>query len=102
MFLDEVVFCHRASRTLIVTDLIQRHDADAQPWFWRIVKGWAGVLGKGGTARDLRASFRDRDAARRSRELIMGWDFENLVISHGACMSGGAKPYVNDAFAWLD
>ena len=75
-FLDEVVFCHRASGTLIVTDLIQRHDADAQSWFWRIVKGWAGILGKGGTARDLRASFRDRDAARHSRDLIMRWDFE--------------------------
>lgn len=102
IFLDEVVFLHRPSGTLIVTDLIQRHAADRQSWFWKMVKGWAGVLGDGGTARDLRASFRDRDTARRSRDRILDWGFDKLIISHGACMSGGAKSYVGEALAWLD
>jgi hypothetical protein len=101
-FLDEVVFLHRPSKTLIVTDLIQRHERAAEGWFWRAVKGWAGVLGDaGGTSRDLRWTFRDRAAARASAEHILGWDFERLVISHGACVHENAKAVVTEAFAWL-
>ena len=37
-FLDEVVFYHRLSRTLIITDLIQRHDPTGESWFWRLIK----------------------------------------------------------------
>jgi hypothetical protein len=100
-FLDEVVFFHRRSRTLIVTDLIQRHEP-SNSRFWRILKGWAGVLGdSGGTSRDLRWSFRDRAAARRSMERILEWDFERLVISHGTCVHESAKDTVARAFAWL-
>lgn len=102
-FLDEVLFLHRPSRTLIVTDLIQKHDPDTQFWFWRFVKGAAGILGKeGGTARDLRASFRDRPAARRSLETVLSWDFDKLIISHGFCVHEGAKVGVEKAFSWLD
>ncbi len=101
--LDEVVFLHRKSRTLIVTDLIQKHDPSGENVFWRWVKNWAGILGKkGGTARDIRASIADRDAARRARDEILSWDFDALVISHGACLRTGAKADVARAFAWLD
>jgi len=102
LFLDEVLFVHQPSRTLIVTDLIQKHDPAAQSWFSRHLKKFAGVLGKdGGTALDLRATFRDRSAARRSLERILHWDFDNLIISHGLCVHGGARPVVEKAFSWL-
>jgi hypothetical protein len=87
---------------LIVTDLIQRHDPHGQSWWWRVVKGWAGVLGsEGGTSRDLRWTFRDKAAARRSAERILAWDFDRLVIAHGACVEHGARAVVARAFAWL-
>lgn len=101
-FLDEVFFLHRPSRTLIVTDLIQRHDPQAESPFWRVVKGWAGVLGdEGGTSRDIRLLFRDRRAARRSAEHVLAWDFDRLVVSHGSCVPSNAKQVVARAFAWL-
>ncbi len=101
-FLDEVIFFHKASRSLLVTDLIQKHDPEVQSWFWWCVKKLVGVLGKeGGTARDLRKTFRDKSAARQSRDQIMSWDFDNLIICHGQCLRGGAKASVQDAFAWL-
>lgn len=102
VFLDEVLFLHKESSTLIVTDLIQRHDPLEQNWFWRVIKKWAGVLGSGGTARDLRATFRDRESARRSRDQILSWEFDNLIVCHGACINGGAHEYVRNALAWLD
>lgn len=102
LWFDEVVFLHKASRTLIVTDLIQKHAPEDQSWFWLHVKRWVGVLGAGGgTARDLRATFRDRDAARRSREHIMAWDFERLILCHGLCVENNARAVVANALAWL-
>lgn len=101
-FLDEVVFLHKNSRTLIVTDLIQKHDPASQSWFWAAVKAAVGVLGRtGGTGRDLRATFLDRSAARRSRDHIMNWRFENLILCHGPCMRGNGKSTFYQALEWL-
>ena len=100
-FLDEVVFFHRRSGTLIVTDLIQRHDPAGESRFWRIVKRRVGVLGqRGGTALDLRVSFSDRDAARASAEALLRWDFDRVSIAHGACITEHAHDTVERAFAW--
>ena len=100
-FLDEVVFYHRRSRTLILTDLIQRHDPAGESWFWRCVKRAVGVLGStGGTAKDLRATFADLAAARASAQAILRWDFDRVVIAHGLCITEDARRVVEQAFAW--
>ena len=100
-FLDEVVFYHRHSRTLIITDLIQRHEPSEESWFWRVIKGSVGVLGSsGGTARDLQSTFNDRRAARASVEAILRWDFDRVVIAHGECVREDARRTVEHAFAW--
>jgi len=101
-FLDEVVFLHPLSQTLIVTDLIQKHDRTRQSWFWAGIKAMVGVLGRrGGVPRDLMFSFQDRDAARNSLETILGWDFDTLIVAHGFCLRGGAKREVRRCFSWL-
>lgn len=102
-FLDEVVFLHKPSGTLIVTDLIQKHTASGDIWIWRLLKWLAGIEGrKGGTARDIRASFRDRKAARASRDAILSWDFDKLIVSHGHCLHTGARAEVERALSWLE
>ncbi|MBO6756116.1 MAG: DUF4336 domain-containing protein [Roseibium sp.] len=100
--LDEVEFLHRRSGTLIVTDMIQKHEAAGNSWMWRGVKHVAGVLGKdGGVSLDIKLSIRDKAALRRSIDTILGWDFDNLIISHGRCLTGGAKDDVRRAFHWI-
>ena len=100
--LDEVVFLHKPSRTLIVTDFIQKHEAAGASWIWRGVKHMAGILGRhGGVPLDIKLSVRDKTAARRSIDTILGWDFDNLIIAHGHCLKGGAKEDVGRAFDWI-
>ena len=102
VFLDEVVFLHKPSGALIVTDLIQKHVAAGEAWYWRLLKRAVGIEGEGGgVAWDIRASFRDREAARASRDRILSWDFDKLIISHGRCLRTGAKAEVERAMAWL-
>lgn len=101
-YLDEVVFLHRPSRTLIVTDLIQKHATPGEAWYWRLGKKLVGIQGeKGGTAIDIRASFCDRQAARASRDQLLSWDFDKLIVSHGLCLHSGAKAEVERALSWL-
>lgn len=100
-FLDEVAFFHEASRSLVLTDLIQRHEPSRESRFWRIVKRAVGVLGRsGGTALDLRMTFRDPVAARASAEALLRWDFDRVVIAHGTCITDDARRVVEDALAW--
>lgn len=102
-FMDEVVFLHKPSGTLIVTDIIQRHDPAKNTLFWRLVKRGVGILGTSGTTpRDMRLSFNDRAAARASRDHILSWDFDRIILSHGFNVERDGKAYFEDAMRWLD
>lgn len=101
-YLDEVIFFHRKSQTIIITDIIQKHAPSQNSWFWKQVKRLAGVLGKGGgVSLDLKATFSNKNLAKKSKETILSWDFKHLIISHGYCVKENAKPIVEKSFSWL-
>ena len=101
-FLDEVIFLHKDSGTLIVTDLIQKHERSGESWFWRLVKRLVGVLGEqGGTSLDIKLTVHDKRAMKQSIETVLDWDFDNLILAHVHCIQGGAKQAVRRAFEWL-
>ena len=100
--LDEVVFLHKPSKTLIITDFIQKHEAAGEAWVWRGIKRMAGILGAdGGVPLDIRLSVRDKAALRRSLDRVLDWDFDNLIVAHGHCLQGHAKDAVSRAFDWI-
>lgn len=100
--IDEVVFYHRASRSLIITDIFQNHDPEEDGWFWRGVKRLVGVLGpEGGAPVDWKWSVRDRDTARAARDRMLAWPFDRVVLSHGLCITDNARARVESAYAWL-
>ena len=100
--MEEVVFFHRASRTAIVCDLIQRHPESK-------MTGWKGMLmrldslvgERGSTPREWRATFLRRGPARAAREEVLSWKPERLVIAHGECVQQGATPIIADALSWI-
>ena len=101
-FLDELFFFHRASRTALVCDLVQRFPRGSiggwREWMMRM-NGL--LLPNGSFPRDLRPSFWKRGAARASREVILGWKPERLVVAHGECAAEGGGDIVARALAWL-
>jgi hypothetical protein len=100
--LDEVVFFHEASRTVILDDLIQIHRIEeGKPLRNALVRLGGVEYPDGGVALDIRLSFTDRKLARRSLEKLLSWDFDKLIIAHGACIEKDAKPFVERAFRWL-
>ena len=97
---DEIVFLHRASGTLIVTDLLEEGSAE-WPLVSRLAARVAGIYERHGPPRDMKWSLRrDRPAIRRAVERILSWDFERVILSHGRLVESGAKDLVARAYAF--
>lgn len=98
--LEEVIFFHPASRTLVLTDLafnVPAHrTAGARLYHWV-----TGSAGRFGPHRLVRLMIRDRRAARASVETILGWDFDRVIVSHGDVLEAGGRDRFAAAFAFL-
>jgi hypothetical protein len=98
--INEVVFLHRRSRTLLLTDLafnVKPGARNRAKLFHRLV----GATGRFGPHRILRAAIRDREAARRSLETILAWDFDRIVVTHGDVLEQGGPEALRAGFAYL-
>jgi hypothetical protein len=98
----EIVFLHRASRTLIVGDLLMAFEVSpTMPLAARLVWRLEGVYGSPGTPRSFRLATRNRRAARRSVERILAWDFDRIVVGHGEVVETGGRAAFERAMGWL-
>jgi hypothetical protein len=81
--LDEVVFCHRRTGTLIATDLVF-NVRDPQGWATRLALRSFGTLGRFAQSRLWRWWYaQDRAAVRASLAKILSWDFDRVLMAHG-------------------
>ncbi len=100
--MEEVVFFHRASRTAIFCDLVQRHDRAGMKGFKGMLMRLDGLVGEhGSTPREWRVSFLRRGPARTARARVLAWKPERLVIAHGACAQDDATQILARALAWI-
>jgi hypothetical protein len=83
-FLHEVVFLHRATRTLVVTDLVENMRREHLSWWGRVLGRVFDFYGKPVPSPEHCLYTLDPDAAAASLERIRSWDFERIVLSHGA------------------
>ena len=98
--LNEVVFFHPATRTLVLTDLafnISKNAAKRSPLFY-----WLWDVGHFGPHRFVRLrGIRDRLAAGASVERILRWNFDRIIVSHGDVLESGGYEQFASAFAFL-
>ncbi|GHA61332.1 hypothetical protein GCM10008927_28470 [Amylibacter ulvae] len=98
----EVVFFHRASGTVIFTDLLQQF-----PKGWH--KGWRAIVAhldlmvcdEPTVPRKFRMSFVNRKAARAKLRKIYDWPAQKVLMAHGTPVETDAPPYLRRAFSWL-
>jgi Domain of unknown function (DUF4336) len=102
LFVEEVYFLHRKSRTVIFGDFIQNHPpAKGRPFLNALLKLAGVAFPEGGVPIDIRLSFTNRCLARRSLEKLLSWDFDKLILAHGVCVEQDARAFVRRAFRWL-
>jgi hypothetical protein len=96
----EVVFLHRSSRTLILTDLCFHIPAGRGSVTTVLAKAF-GYHERFAASRLLRMILADKPAARAALDRIMTWDFDRVIIGHGQITETAGKPALESAFAWL-
>ncbi len=98
----EAVFFHRASGTVLFTDLLQQFPPG---WF----KGWRAVVARldrmigaePAVPQKFRLAFTDRKAARAALSRVLAWPAERVLMAHGAPVTAEARALLARAFAWL-
>lgn len=100
--IEEVVFLHRASATLILADLIENFEAARLGMAMRWIARLGGVLDPDGKAPlDMRLTFRDRATARACLQRITDWQPRRIILAHGRCYLDSAGAELRRAFRWL-
>jgi Domain of unknown function (DUF4336) len=97
--LNEFVFLHRASRTLIVADLVFNLDAGRQHLVGKLFLKLNGIFGRVACSRIFRRFIKDHKPFRNSIAELLQLDFDRLILGHGAIVEKGAKDVLRQVFA---
>lgn len=99
--LNEIIFLHRASRSLIFTDLlfnVARSDSLAT----RIALTLDGGLRGPAVPRTFRLLIRTHRAeARATLDRLLAWDFDRVIVTHGDVIETDGKNVVRKAWRFL-
>lgn len=100
--MTEVEFFHHASRTLLLTDLIENFEPEKLPFAMRLLTRLGGAQHPHGSMpRDMRLTYRDKPALRRAIETMIGWNPERIILAHGRWYESDGAAELRRAFAWL-
>lgn len=99
-FANEVVFFHRASATLIATDMAFNL-GDSSPPLTRFFVRLAGTYGELAPTFLERIMVRDRAAFRHSLERILEWPFDRVVVAHGEVSEKNGREELVRGYGWL-
>jgi len=101
--MEEVVFFHIRSKTLILTDLIENFNPADFNWWQKPAAWFASILSPNGkTPLDWRISFLFGKAkARVALDIMLDWKPKNIIISHGECILENGFEFLNKSFKWV-
>lgn len=98
--MNEVVFFHAASRSLIIADLAFNFGPDGPRWFAALM--WAyGAWNHFGPTPLEKWLMRDKAAVRDSLDRVLEWDFDRVIVGHGRNVETGGRQAFRAAFAFL-
>lgn len=98
--MSEVAFCHRASRTLLTSDLAFNLGPEA-PFVTRVAFRMVGGYGRLGPSAVEKVLIRDRAQARGSLGRMLAWDFDRIVLAHGTVLESGGREALRKGYRWL-
>ena len=101
--MDEVVFFHKKSNTLILTDLIENFHPNHFTGIKKHIAKLTGIISPNGKMPlDWRLSFiLGKNEARESLKKMINWNPNKIIISHGECIYKDAVPFLKKSFSWL-
>jgi hypothetical protein len=100
----ELALLHVATRSAILTDLVQNMDPTRMPRAMRLVGGLLGMTGQDGRPPIyLRLAVRlGGEAARAAVAEILAWRPERVIFSHGDWFEADGAARLRRALTWMD
>lgn len=96
---NEVVFFHRASRSLVCCDIVFNL-ATHPSHLTRLAAALLGNRRPGATWLE-HVMIRNREAARGQIDRMLAWDIERIVLSHGEMIASDGREVLRRAYDWL-
>ena len=93
--INETVFLHQASKTLIVTDLVF-NISETQGWS-KFVWNVYGINHKFKVSPLFKFSIKNKKKFKESIQELLQWDFDNVILSHGNIILGNGKQLIENA-----
>lgn len=87
---DTALF-HVASRTLILTELVFNFGNDEPVWTELLLRVAVGGHHHPGMSRPYKWGVKDEAAFKQSMAIILGWDFDRVIVGHGDVIETGGK-----------
>ncbi len=103
--MDEIVFFHKPSRTVIMADLSENfseHFIKANWSFWQrvLARLWGIVEGKGYAPLEWRLSF-NREKTRQTKNKMLAWNPEKVIMAHGEWQNENGRAFLEKSFEWV-
>lgn len=98
--INETVWFHPATGTLVLTDLLFCFGEENRG-LGRLAARLLGVYDRLAMSRTMKLMVRDRDAFRRSVAPLLGLEVERIVLAHDQVIERDARAALARAFAWV-
>ena len=102
--IEEVVFFHKSTKTLIVTDLIENFEPEkiASPIRRKIYSLARVTAPYGQTPIDYRMTFLGKQSeAKLSFSRMLNWKPDKIILAHGLCFFENGTDELRRAFRWI-
>ncbi len=100
-YIWETVFFHRASKTLIVTDLIE-YIGDKTPGAGGVLKFWWKAVfhmwNHPRPAPEYQMGWKNKKLVKHCLEGVLAWDFERIILAHGDNIESRAREMAEEAW----
>lgn len=97
---NEVIFFHRASGTLLTSDLLF-NIGPSSPASTRFAFRLSGAYGQPSSTLLERLFVKDQKAFRQSLERVLAWPVSRIVLAHGDVVESGAREAIERAYGWV-
>jgi hypothetical protein len=99
-FMEEVVFFHKATKTLLVGDIVM----NCGPWSpieFQLVMRLYGNYDKPMLPTDWAITFWDRTATDKAIRRLLAWDFDKILLAHGAPVPQLDRVAFDRRYQWM-
>lgn len=96
---NETVFLHKPSCTFIVADMV--FNIREGTALTRMSMKLNGIYGRLAASRFFKSQIRHKAALRESVRRVPEWDFDRIVVGHGAVCATDSHTALERAYHWL-